>query len=61
MSELTTAQVDKDIQTMMDSHGASFIRVSLRSFVEKVRHLIDEMENQNVWPRGLFNRIQEIK
>jgi TRAP-type C4-dicarboxylate transport system substrate-binding protein len=61
MSELTTAQVDKDIQTMMDSHGASFIRVSLRSFVEKVRPLIDEMENQNVWPKGLFNRIQEIK
>jgi len=23
--------------------------------------LIDEMENQNVWPKGLFNRIQEIK
>jgi hypothetical protein len=61
MSELTTAQVDKDIQAMMDNHGASFIRVSLKTFVEKVKPLIDEMENQNVWPKGLFHRIQEIK
>jgi len=61
MSELTTLQVEKDIQKMMDDHGASFIQVSLKSFQEKVRPLVDELESQNTWPKGLFNRIQDIK
>jgi len=61
MSDLTTLQVEKEIQKMMDDHGASFIQVSLKSFQEKVRPLVDELENQNTWPKGLFNRIQEIK
>ncbi len=61
MSELTTVQVEKDIQKMMDDHGASFIQVSLKSFQEKVRPLVDELESQNTWPKGLFNRIQDIK
>lgn len=61
MSDLTNIQVEKEIQKMMDDHGASFIRVSLKSFQEKVKPLVDELESQNTWPKGLFNRIQEIK
>jgi TRAP-type C4-dicarboxylate transport system substrate-binding protein len=55
------AQVEKDMQRMMDDHGAAFIRVSLKSFQEKVKPSVDELENQNFWPKGLYNRIQEIK
>lgn len=61
MSDLTNIQVEKEIQKMMDDHGASFIRVSLKSFQEKVKPLVDELESQNTWPKGLFSRIQEIK
>jgi TRAP-type transport system periplasmic protein len=61
MSELTNIQVEKEMQKMMDDHGASFIQVSLKSFQEKVKPLVDELESQNTWPKGLFNRIQEIK
>jgi TRAP-type C4-dicarboxylate transport system substrate-binding protein len=55
------AQVEKDMQRMMDDHGAAFLRVSLKSFQEKVRPSVEELENQNFWPKGLYNRIQEIK
>ncbi len=55
------AQVDKDMQRMMDDHGAAFLRVSLKSFQEKVKPYVDDLENQNFWPKGLYGRIQEIK
>ncbi len=55
------AQVEKDMQRMTDDHGAAFIRVSTKSFQEKVKPYVDELENQNFWPKGLYGRIQEIK
>jgi TRAP-type C4-dicarboxylate transport system substrate-binding protein len=61
MNALLYEQVEKDIQRMMDDHGASFIRVSLKSFQEKVKPLVDELEGENFWPKGLYNKIQEIK
>jgi TRAP-type C4-dicarboxylate transport system substrate-binding protein len=55
------AQVEKDMQRMMDDHGASFLRVSTKSFQDKVKPYVDELENQNFWPKGLYGRVQEIK
>lgn len=55
------SQVEKDMQKMTDDHGASFIRVSTKSFQDKVRPYVEELENQNFWPKGLYDRIQEIK
>ena len=55
------AQVEKDMQRMMDDHGASFLKVSTRSFQGKVKPYVDELENQNFWPKGLYGRVQEIK
>ncbi|HSB05105.1 MAG TPA: TRAP transporter substrate-binding protein [Thermodesulfobacteriota bacterium] len=55
------AQVEKDMQRMTDDHGAAFIRVSTKSFQDKVKPYVDELENQNFWPKGLYGRIQEIK
>ncbi len=61
MNERLYTQVEKDMQKMTDDHGAAFIRVSLKSFQEKVKPYVDELENQNFWPKGLYGRIQEIK
>jgi TRAP-type C4-dicarboxylate transport system substrate-binding protein len=61
MNVLLDDQVEKDIQRMTDEHGASFIRVGLNSFRDKIFPLIDELEKQNFWPKGLYGRIQEIK
>ena len=61
MNVLLYEQVEKDIQKIMDEHGASFIRISLKSFQEKVKPLVDELESQNFWPKGLYGRIQEVK
>jgi TRAP-type C4-dicarboxylate transport system substrate-binding protein len=55
------AQVEKDMQRMMDDHGASFLKVSTKSFQDKVKPYVDELENQNFWPKGLYARVQEIK
>ena len=55
------AQVEKDMQRMMDDHGASFLKVSTKSFQDKVKPYVDELENQNFWPKGLYGRVQEIK
>jgi hypothetical protein len=46
---------------MMDDHGAAFIKVSTKSFQNTVKPYVDELENQNFWPKGLYGRIQEIK
>jgi TRAP-type C4-dicarboxylate transport system substrate-binding protein len=54
-------QVEKDMQRMMDDHGASFLKVSTKSFQDKVKPYVDELENQNFWPKGLYARVQEIK
>lgn len=54
-------QVEKDMQRMMDDHGASFLKVSTKSFQDKVKPYVDELENQNFWPKGLYGRVQEIK
>ena len=61
MNQELYAQVESDIQKMMDEHQAVFIRVSQKSFQEKVRPYVDELESQNFWPKGLYARIQEIK
>ena len=61
MNDNLHAQVEKDMQRMMDDHGASFLKVSTKSFRDKVKPYVDELENQNFWPKGLYGRIQEIK
>jgi len=61
MNQELYAQVESDIQKMMDEHQAVFIRVGQKSFQEKVRPYVDELESQNFWPKGLYARIQEIK
>lgn len=53
-------KVESDIKKMLDE-GAFFIRTSLNSFSEKIRPLAGEFENEGVWEKGLFNKIQELK
>ena len=61
MNERLYTQVEEDMQRMMDDHGASFLRVSLKTFQQKDKPYIDELENQGFWPKGLYGRIQDIK
>lgn len=55
------SQVEKDMQRMMDDHGAVFLKVGTKSFQDKVKPYVEELEAQNFWPKGLYGRIQEIK
>jgi len=53
-------RVEGDIQQML-SDGAAFIRVSTDPFQEKIRPLALEFEEEGVWEKGLFEKIQELK
>jgi len=45
----------------MESKGAKFIVVDRKPFQEKMKPLIQEMEEQGKWSKGLYQRIQNIK
>jgi len=47
-------------QKMMDEHGAVFIEVSIKPFMEIVKPILYELEDEGYWPKGLYDSIQAI-
>jgi len=60
-TKIVSEGVDKDIQNMLDEHGVSIIKVSLKPWMEKMKPVIKEMENKNIIPKGLYDEVQAIK
>jgi TRAP-type transport system periplasmic protein len=53
--------VSKDMQRMMDEHGAAFIYVSRKPWVEKIRGFPDKLEEEGFWRKGLNAEVQALK
>jgi tripartite ATP-independent transporter DctP family solute receptor len=59
-SNLTTESYDKD-KKMMESKGAKFIVVDRKPFQEKMIPLVKELEGEGKLPKGLYQKIQDLK
>ncbi|MGA2959938.1 MAG: TRAP transporter substrate-binding protein [Thermodesulfobacteriota bacterium] len=59
-TKLGIESYDRD-KKEMESKGAKFIVVDRKPFQEKMRSLIAEMEGQERWSKGLYQKIQEVK
>ena len=53
--------VDKDMQRMMDEHGAVFIYVSRKPWLEKIKGLAEKLEEEGYWRKGLNAEVQALK
>jgi TRAP-type C4-dicarboxylate transport system substrate-binding protein len=52
---------ERDIQRMLDQHGAVFMRVSLKPWRKKMKSIIRDFEKRGILPEGLYDRVQAIK
>jgi tripartite ATP-independent transporter DctP family solute receptor len=53
--------IEKDMQRMMDEHGAVFIHVSRKPWLEKIKGLAEKLEEEGYWRKGLNAEIQALK
>lgn len=60
-NEQLLVRVEKDIQKAMDQDGAAFIRVSLKSFSDKIAPLAVEFEKDGMWDKGLFEKVKALE
>jgi len=59
-SNRVRSQFEKDKKKMMDE-GAAFIYVSTKPFEAKIPELAKQLEKENFWTKGLYQKIQQIK
>jgi TRAP-type C4-dicarboxylate transport system substrate-binding protein len=59
-NSLLDKRVEKDIQKMLDE-GACYIRISLKSFMDKFAPLVEEFESEGLWEKGLYEKVQTLK
>jgi tripartite ATP-independent transporter DctP family solute receptor len=59
-TKLGIESYDRD-KKEMESKGAKFIVVDRNPFQEKMKPLIQEMEEQGKWAKGLYQKIQDLK
>ena len=52
--------IDNDIQRMMDEHGANFIYVSRKPWLEKIKGLAEKLEEEGYWRKGLNAEVQAL-
>jgi TRAP-type C4-dicarboxylate transport system substrate-binding protein len=55
-----SGQFEKDKLKMIEE-GTAFIEVNTKSFKEKMADLARDLEKENFWSKGLFERVQQIK
>jgi len=55
------AAVEKDKQRMMDEHGATFLYVSRKPWLEKIKGLAEKLEEEGYWRKGLNAEVQALK
>jgi len=53
--------VESDMQRMMDEHGAAFIYVSRKPWVEKIKGLAEKLEEEGYWRKGLNAEVQALR
>jgi len=60
-TELNYASAESDIEFMLEKHGATFIRVPLPSWREKIKPLYAEMEKEGKIAPGFYEMVQKMK
>jgi TRAP-type C4-dicarboxylate transport system substrate-binding protein len=60
-TQLNYASAESDIEYMLANHGATFIRIPLPPWQEKIKPLYVEMEKEGKIAPGFFEMVQKMK
>ncbi len=60
-SKMNAEGAEVDITYMIETDGATYIRVPLKEWGEKVRAVYEGMEKEGAMPKGFYQMIQSLK
>ncbi len=59
-TSLVNGNWQKEVQLMIKEHGATFLTVDLKPWVQKAQPMIHVFEDEGLLPKGLYDRFQAI-
>jgi tripartite ATP-independent transporter DctP family solute receptor len=59
-TQTLSGQFEKDKAKMIEE-GAAFIEVSSKPFKDRMVDLVKDLEKENFWSKGLYEKVQQIK